>query len=66
MTLVILASLLSRLLRLLHQIDGDNIGSAESINLTWDTNFTSDTFNIEYSTDFGSTWQIIVEEQDFP
>ena len=46
--------------------NGDNIGSAETINLTWDTNFTSDTFNIEYSTDFGSTWQIIVEEQDFP
>ena len=35
--------------------DGQNLGSAQTITLNWDTNFTSDTFNIEYSIDFGST-----------
>ena len=45
--------------------DGQNLGSAQTITLNWDTNFTSDTFNIEYSIDFGATWETIVEEQDF-
>ena len=45
--------------------DGQNLGSSQTITLNWDTNFTSDTFNIEYSIDFGATWETIVEEQDF-
>ena len=45
--------------------EGQNIGSVNTINISWDSNFTSDTYDIDYSIDFGSNWISVVEEQVF-
>ena len=41
------------------------MGSVNTVNITWDSNFTSDTYNIDYSNDYGNSWISIVEEQEF-
>ena len=45
--------------------ENQNIGSLDSFEITWETNFTSNIFNIDYSTDFGNTWINVVNEQEF-
>ena len=45
--------------------ENQNLGSLSSIDIIWETNYTSDIFNIDYSIDFGDTWINIVTEQEF-
>ena len=46
-------------------VESQNIGSVNTVNISWDSSFTSDTYNIDYSVDFGTSWASIVEEQVF-
>ena len=46
-------------------LESQNVGSVNTVNISWDSNFTSDTYNIDYSIDFGDTWISVVEEQIF-
>ena len=46
-------------------VESQNIGSVNTVNISWNSNFTSDTYNIDYSIDFGSNWISVVEEQIF-
>ena len=46
-------------------LESQNVGSVNTVNISWDSNFTSDTYNIDYSIDFGSNWISVVEEQIF-
>ena len=46
-------------------LESENVGSVNTVNISWDSNFTSDTYNIDYSIDFGDTWISVVEEQIF-
>ena len=45
--------------------EGQNIGSDDMVNISWNSSFTSDTYNIDYSIDYGNSWISIVEEQIF-
>ena len=46
-------------------VESQNIGSVNTVNISWDSSFTSDTYNIDYSIDYGNSWISIVEEQIF-
>ena len=45
--------------------ENENTGSANIVNISWESNFTSDTYNIDYSNNYGASWISIVEDQQF-
>ena len=51
---------------ILSPTENENLGSNQTINIEWTSNFTSDTYNIDYSEDYGATWINIISEQELP
>ena len=45
--------------------ESQNVGSVDTVNISWESSFTSDTYNIDYSIDYGTSWISILEEQEF-
>ena len=46
--------------------ENQNLGSNSVVDIQWDSSYTSDFYNIDYSTDYGVSWSNIVTEMEIP